>query len=100
MASNIQTDFGFVPLDRLIKIFNSYQRQANKHMEKRSEFLKSEEGKVYNKVRARDYYKKHREEILVKRKLANQKKSDDKKTFQRECVGDNDEGEVCNIEQI
>lgn len=75
---SITTAYGTVPTERMIHQFEAYQRRLKKRQEKRLEFIQTEEGKQWNRSRSKDYYEKHKEEILQKRKEAYSKKKNEK----------------------
>ena len=68
MNTSYKTEYGDVSVEDLVRIYNSHRRNALKHQERRSEFLQTDEGKEYNRVRAKAYYQAHKADILAKRK--------------------------------
>lgn len=68
----IQTTYGAIPLDVLIKRFETQQKAQNKMKAKRLDYIQTEEGKLMNRTRAKEYYERHKQTILAKRKAAYQ----------------------------
>lgn len=52
-----------ITLDKLLHVYNNYQRRN----EARNEWFKTEEGKAYNRLKAKEYYLRHKQTILEKR---------------------------------
>ncbi len=52
-----------VTLERVLKVFNDYKRRN----EVRAEWFKTEEGKAYNRQKAKEYYLRHKDKVLEKR---------------------------------
>lgn len=69
---SVQTSFGQVELPVLVKLYEAQQ----KHFQARKEWLKTEEGKAYNRMKAKEFYARHKEEILAKRKALYEVKGD------------------------
>lgn len=72
----ISTDFGNVTLERLVEVYNIYKKHENRKAEKRKEFLQTEEGKKYNRDRAKSYYERNKDVIREKAKSRYVKKAD------------------------
>ena len=68
MEPTVATQYGDVPLEKLIHHYAVYREQEKKKAEKRNEFNQTEEGKELNRSRAKSYYERNRELILAKRK--------------------------------
>lgn len=66
--TTVQTSYGEVPLEVLVNRFETFKAKNRESYLKRAEYLKSEEGKEWNRQRAKAHYEKHKEEILAKRK--------------------------------
>lgn len=66
--SAIQTEYGNVQVDELVRVYNNHKKANRKSQEKRKEWLQSDEGKEYNRNRAKSYYERNKETILEKRK--------------------------------
>lgn len=52
-----------VTMEQVLKVFNDYKRRNAE----RSEWFKTEEGKAYNRQKAKEYYLRHKEKVLEKR---------------------------------
>lgn len=52
-----------VDVEAVMKVYNAYKRRNAE----RSEWYKTEEGKEYNRQKAREYYLRHKDLILEKR---------------------------------
>ena len=52
-----------VTMEKLLHIYNNYQKRN----EARNEWFKTDEGKAYNRMKAKEYYLRHKEAILEKR---------------------------------
>lgn len=52
-----------VTIEKLVKVYNNYQRKVAQ----RTQWYQTEEGKAYNRAKAKEYYQKHKAEILAKR---------------------------------
>ena len=50
-------------MEQVLKVFNDYKRRNAE----RSEWFKTEEGKAYNRQKAKEYYLRHKEKVLEKR---------------------------------
>ena len=66
LQTQIQTSLGSVSLERLIKVYEMYTTSAEKKYEQRLEWLKTEEGKQYNRAKAKAYYEKNKEKVRAK----------------------------------
>lgn len=64
----IQTAYGEVDQEILVRCYETYKRNEEKKYEKRIEFLMTDEGKKWNREKSREYYLRNREKILAKRK--------------------------------
>ena len=65
------TNYGDATLPELLKAFETAQR----HKEAKKAFLKTEEGKAYNRNKAKEYYNRHKDLVLEKRKEQYEKDS-------------------------
>lgn len=65
----VTTDYGEQEIEEVIRCYNLWRKSMTKHNEIRHEYNQTEEGKTKNCQRAKNYYERHREEILAKRKL-------------------------------
>jgi hypothetical protein len=65
LKTKVKTDYGDVSLETLIKVYHQRQVQAVR----KAEWLKTEEGKAYNRKKAAEYYAANRDEVLMKRIL-------------------------------
>ena len=61
--SPVQTAFGEVPLEELRKAYEQKMQYAITKLE----WLKTEEGKAYNRKKSKEYYERHKQTILDKR---------------------------------
>jgi len=68
--STATTSFGEVPIDVLVKRYENEKKRAAKKYERRLTFLQSDEGKEWNREKAKAYYERNREKVLAKRKAA------------------------------
>jgi hypothetical protein len=64
----VATAYGDVDVSVLVHHYEVYKRNEEKKYEKRLEFLMTEEGKEWNRKKAKEYYLKNKEKILQKRK--------------------------------
>jgi hypothetical protein len=72
--STVKTEFGEVPLDVLVHKYEvEMKREARKYI-KRLEFLQTDQGKEWNRSKAKAYYERNREKVLAKRKETYQAK--------------------------
>lgn len=61
----VQTAYGEVPLQKLLDAFEkTKQWQENKKV-----WLKTEAGKEYNRQKAKEYYQRHKDQVLAKRAI-------------------------------
>jgi hypothetical protein len=58
------TNYGEATLPELLKAFEMSQRQK----EAKKAWLQTDEGKEYNRIKAKEYYKRHKDVVLEKRK--------------------------------
>jgi len=63
-----QTDYGKVSREELVRVYHLWKKMIAKNVEKRNEFNQTEQGKELNRERAKMYYERNREKILLKRK--------------------------------
>lgn len=66
--TTVATSFGEVPLETLVKRYESERQREAKKYEKRLEFIQTDEGKAWNRAKAKAYYERNKEKILLKRK--------------------------------
>ena len=74
--STVTTSFGEVPLDTLVKKYETERAREARKYEKRLEFLHTDEGKAWNRAKAKAYYERNKEKILLKRKASYQTKKE------------------------
>ena len=60
---SITTPYGDIPVSRLVTAFAATQR----HAERKREWLQTDEGKAYNRQKAKEYYERNKEKVLEKR---------------------------------
>lgn len=65
----VQTDYGEQEIAEVIRCYNLWRKMMTKQNEIRYQYNQTDEGKEKNRAKAKEYYEKHREEILEKRKL-------------------------------
>lgn len=70
----VQTDYGEQEIEEVIRCYNLWRKMMIKNIDRRNTYNQSEEGIEKNRARAKDYYQRHREEILEKRKQYNETK--------------------------
>lgn len=66
--NTVTTAFGDVPIDALVKRYEAEKRRDAKKYERRLAFLQTDEGIEWNRQKAKSYYERNREEILLKRR--------------------------------
>lgn len=66
--STATTEFGEVPIDVLVKRYESEKKREARKYEKRLAFLQTDAGKEWNRAKAKLYYEKHKAEVLARRK--------------------------------
>jgi hypothetical protein len=66
--STAPTSFGDVPIDVLVKRYELEKTREAKKYEKRLIYLQSDEGKAWNREKAKAYYEKNKATVLAKRK--------------------------------
>ena len=66
--STVATSFGEIPLEKLVKHYEAEKKREQKKAEKRLEYLQTDEGKQWNRNRSKQYYEKHKAQVLAKRK--------------------------------
>ena len=52
-----------VSIEKLLRVYNNYQKQ----IDKRQEWFKTDAGKEYNRLKAKEYYNRNKNKILEKR---------------------------------
>lgn len=63
LKTEIPTAYGNVPLEQVLRAFEkSKEWAANKKA-----WSKTEEGKIYNRQKSKDYYNRHKAQVLAKR---------------------------------
>lgn len=63
LTTKVMTGYGEVQIDKLIRVYNQRQAQSAK----KAEWLKTEEGKEYNRKKAAEYYAANKDEVTLKR---------------------------------
>lgn len=63
MNTPVQTAHGQVTLEEILKTFN----KAKQYELNKSEWLKTDEGKEYNRNKSKEYYERHKDKVLEKR---------------------------------
>ena len=66
--STVATQFGDVPLEMLVKRYETEKKRDAKKYERRLAYLATDEGKEWNREKAKSYYARNREAVLAKRK--------------------------------
>lgn len=66
--ATVDTSFGTIPLEILVKRYENEKKREAKKYEKRLEYLGTDEGKEWNRARAKSYYDSHKDQICEKRK--------------------------------
>ena len=74
--TTVNTSFGDVPLDTLIKRYEALVAQEKRKYERKKEFLATDEGKQWNREKAKSYYERNRSLVLARRKAAYQAKKE------------------------
>jgi hypothetical protein len=64
VGATFTTDYGDASFADMRRAYENEKRRN----EKRKQFFKTDEGKAYNRQKAKVFYQRHREEILSKRK--------------------------------
>jgi Zn-finger nucleic acid-binding protein len=70
----VQTTYGDVEIPELVRCYELWRGMITKQNEIRRKYNQTEEGKTKNREKAKDYYEKHKQEILQKRKAYRDKK--------------------------
>jgi hypothetical protein len=89
MESNtpVTTQFGNVPLSALILAYE----QKKQKIQVRNEWFKTDAGKEYNRMKAKQYYDKHKETVLAKRAVRYEAEGDALRTRANEYYHRNSE---------
>ncbi len=61
-----------VSLDKLLHLYELNQR----NIERRKAYMESDEGRQYNRQKAKEYYARHKAEVLLKRKTEHEEKKE------------------------
>jgi len=64
----IKTSYGEVSLETLVKVYET----SRKHSQKRDDWFKTDEGRAYQRQKAKAYYERNKEKVLAKRAEAYQ----------------------------
>jgi hypothetical protein len=64
----VKTAYGDIALETLVQVYETSRR----HNEKRGEWFKTEEGKAYQRQKAKEYYERNKDKVLQKRAEAYQ----------------------------
>lgn len=59
----VQTAYGQVPLQKLLDAFE----KKKQYEQNKLEWMKTDAGREYNRQKAREYYQRHKEQVLAKR---------------------------------
>ena len=76
METKYPTAYGEMTVAELIKYAEMWRAMMAKNIEARRKYNQTEEGKVRNRERAKDYYQRHRQEVLQKRKVKREAEKD------------------------
>ena len=68
----VQTSYGEVPLQTLLDAFE----KKKQYEQAKKEWLKTDAGKEYQRKKAKDYYNRHRDQVLAKRAARYEKDSE------------------------
>ena len=68
MNTKIQTAYGEYTIDELVYYTELWKQSLEKQNNRKRIYNRTEEGKQKNNTKAKQYYEKHKEEILAKRK--------------------------------
>lgn len=68
--STAATEFGDVPIDVLVKRYELEKKRDAKKYERRLVFLQTDEGKAWNREKAKAYYERNKATVLAKRKAS------------------------------
>ena len=63
LKTPVKTAFGEVPFEEVLRVYEKKQESARV----KAEWLKTDEGKEYNRQKAKEYYERHKEKVLQKR---------------------------------
>lgn len=74
--TTVNTSFGEIPLDKVIKRYEAIVAQEKRKYERKMEFLQTDEGKQWNREKAKSYYERNKEFVLAKRRAAYQAKKE------------------------
>lgn len=72
-----KTEYGDIPLDRLIHVYNVYRASELRKQAKRYEFFQTDEGKALNRSRSKSYYERNKEKVKEKNKARYHAKKED-----------------------
>lgn len=64
MSSTASESVPSVPMEYLMKLYEARQKQNAR----KAEWAKTEEGKAYNRKKAKEYYERNKDKVLEKRK--------------------------------
>jgi hypothetical protein len=62
-----------VSMDKLLHLYELHKRNA----ERRKTYLETEAGKEYNRQKAKEYYARHKSDVLLKRKAEHEEKKEE-----------------------
>ena len=74
VSTKFQTEFGEATYHDMRRAFENEKRRN----ERRKAYFQTEAGKEYNRQKAKNFYQRHRDEILAKRKEQYQTKKEGK----------------------
>ena len=72
LTTPVQTSYGQVSLQVLLDTFEKQKL----YQQNKKEWLKTEEGKAYNRQKAKQFYERHRDAVLAKRAERYEKEHD------------------------
>jgi|CryBogDrversion2_2_1035213.scaffolds.fasta_scaffold00654_4 hypothetical protein len=61
-----------VSMDKLLHLYDLHKRNTDR----RKAYLETEAGKEYNRLKAKEYYTRHKSEVLLKRKAEHEEKKE------------------------
>ena len=78
----VQTKYGEMTLEQVVDYAEKWRSLCEKQNKLRHQYNQTDKGKMKNRERAKQYYEKHRQEILEKRKAAREKDKDEYKMLE------------------
>ena len=78
----VKTAYGEMTIEELVKYTEMWKSMCEKHNQIRRKYNQSDEGKMKNRQRSKEYYERNREKVLEKRRSIREKQKEEYKMIE------------------